>query len=532
LSENIKTTSPEELSPGEVWDILEFAQSLGGGNLWNVLNPMLVNQRMKEINSSPIAATENTLRQAMADPKNSELALQAFSQDFEIQSQVYRKLLSFLGNILDFGLSYSCINAKPQDYKSSAYSKDLDEVKRFFDSFDYKHEFSIAVKEMLRNEAFFCLPRTDMGKMVLQELPASPMYTMITGRWEHGLLFSMNLYWLILPGVDIQMYPPFFLEKYNNFWKSANGRYNPGADVELGRGSSNWVFWQDIPVDVGWCFKFEPQSITRLPRLTGMFLDLIQQPLMRALQKDINISAAARLIMGQVGTLKDAQAKLKDQFNISPALLGNFLALLKSGIGDAVKAVAAPLDGLQAVSFPAINDLYSSFLKTSLSTSGVSTSLVFDEGTNRTNAVQIQLSLNNDENDLTALYPQFESFLNYQVNKHTKKFKFKFTFDGTQFFNNRQMRLDTQMTLVDKGIVLPTRISSALSMNPFDFQRQLEEAQATGWVDKLTPIVSAFQQSSKEDAGRPKKSDSTLSDEGAQTRGDASNAGRGGKSPS
>lgn len=521
----------EELSEQDVWDILSFSNALSGrGTYGGILTPQLLSQRMKDLNLNPVIATDNMLASAMADPKNSEVALQSFSQSFEIQSQVYKKLLGYLGGILDFGLTYSCINAKPADYTSKAYIKDLDQIKMFTDKFDYKTEFSNVVKEMLRNEAYFCAPRFDGQRYVLQELPASPDWTMITGRWDYGLLFSMSMLWFIQPGVDVLMYPRFFIDKYNEYWPNNKSilSYNPEAEVITGRGSSSWIYWQDIPTSVGWCFKFEPTSATRLPHLTGMYLDLIQQPLLRALQKSISMSAAARLIVGQVGTLKDAQAKLKDQFNISPALLGNFMALVKSAIGDALNTAALPLENIQAISFPAQNDLYSSFLKTSLSTSGVSTSLIFDEGTNRTNAIQIQLSLNNDENDLTALYSQFSNFLEFQINRLTSKFKFKFMFEGTQFFNNRQQRFDTQMTLCDKGIVLPGKIAASIGMNVFDFQRQLEEAQATGWVDKLTPIVSAFQQSSK-DAGRPTKSDNNLSDSGAQTKGDAENAGRGGK---
>jgi hypothetical protein len=66
-------------------------------------------------------------------------------------------------------------------------------------------------------------------------------------------------------------------------------------------------------------------------------------------------------------------------------------------------------------------------------------------------------------------------------------------------------------------------------MNPFSFQRQMEEAKAMGWVDQLTPIVPAFQQGADTGAGRPKKKDGELGDSGDQTRSDGANIGRGGK---
>jgi predicted ArsR family transcriptional regulator len=83
------------------------------------------------------------------------------------------------------------------------------------------------------------------------------------------------------------------------------------------------------------------------------------------------------------------------------------------------------------------------------------------------------------------------------------------------------------MILLDKGIVLPQKVAAAMGMSPMDFQRQLDEARATGFVDNLTPIISAFQQSPN--AGRPPKPESDLGDAGEQTKGDGSNIGRGGK---
>lgn len=514
------------LSPEEVDYVLKFAQSLAGyGGYNNVLSPFLINQRMQDISLNPLQATETDLANALKNPKNSEIQLQEFSQSFEIQSQVYKKLLSYLGTMLSFDLTYTPLNAKKGEYTSSAYQSDLDIVKKFLDRFDYKNEFANVTAELLRNEAYFCCPRFDMNEkdpIVLQELPSSPVYTMITGRWAYGFLFSLNLAWLILPGVNLDMYPDFFKEKYNELFKGKN-KYNPSADVISERGYSSYVLWQDIPIDVGFCFKMNPILATRLPFYSGLFLDLILQPQMRALQRSVSLSTASRLIVGQVPLLnKTTQAGVRDQFSISAKNLGEFLSLVKSAIGDSLKTAALPLDSIQGISFPAENEIYSSFLKTALASSGVNTNLIFTSDI-KPNSLESQLSLNVDQNDMARLYPGFEQFMNYHINRQTKKYKFKINFEGFNFFNDREQRLDKQMTLASNGIVLPGKIAAAMSMSPFDFQRQLEEAQATNWVEKLTPIVSAFQQSGKEKTGAPKKSSSKISDSGEETRSSGAN---------
>ena len=528
---NKKTDDGILLTEQEVSYVLQFSDALSGYNIYgNALTPMLLNQRMKDITLSPMQATESSISEAMMNPKDSELVLQAFSQDFEIQSQLYRRLLSYLGNMLSFDLTYECVNPDV-DYTNKKYKSELDIVKKFFDNFDYKKEFQSIVLELLRNEAaFYCL-RYDKDQIILQELPASPTYTMITGRWASGLLFSLNMYWFLQPGVDLNLYPEFFRKKYNDLWGGVSGKiqkYQPDLSP-TSRGNSSWVYWQDIPVDAGWCFKFNPTIATRVPYFAGLFLDLIQQPLMRSLQKNVNLAAAARLVMGEIPLLKDTKSTVKDQFSISPSNLGNFLSIVKAAIGDGLKTAAAPLSNIQGIQFASDNELYKAFLKNASALSGVNSNLIFTNDL-KMNAIETQLSLNTDEQLMTTLYPAFEQFLNYQVNKLTKNYKFKFHFEGTDFFNNRQQRLDNQITLATNGIVLPQKIAASLGMNPFTFERQLEEARANDWVSKLTPITSSFQMSKNgEDTGRPKKKDSELSDEGAQTRSDGANIARGGK---
>ena len=535
--ENLITEATQE----EVYNVLEFVRNYDPTFLPGIITPMLLNQRMKDITLNSVQATESTLEAALKAPKDSEEQLQSFSQDFEITSQPYKRLLAYLGNMLSFDLTYSCTNIpsnKTSEYTSLAYRKDLDVVKEFLDKFDYVEEFTNVVKQLLRNEAFFCSPRFDFNgqdapdKYTLQELPSSPRYTMLTGRWAYGWLYSLNMYWFIQPGVDIDLYSPFFKQKFLEAYDGRGGfrTYDPTLSEQL-RGRSSYIYWQDLPVSEAWCWKFNPTVATRLPHFSGLFLDLIQQPVMRAIQKSINESTAARVVVGQIGLLKETSAKTKDQFNINPAVLGQFLAVIKAAIGDALKVAAVPLEDVKGIEFSSDNEIYSSYLKTALGNSGVNTNLVFSNDL-KMNTIETQLSLNSDEQLMTALYPQFNNFLKYQINSRTKKYKFDFNFEGTQFYNNRQQRLDHQIELSSLGIVLPQKIAASIGMNPFDFERQLAEAKETGFVDKLTPIISGFQQSGKDggtaDGGRPQKKDTDLTESGAESRATGSNIGKGG----
>jgi hypothetical protein len=269
---------------------------------------------------------------------------------------------------------------------------------------------------------------------------------------------------------------------------------------------------------VGVCFKYSPELATRLPYFTPLFSDLILQSLMRNLQKSANMAAASKMIIGQVPMLnRDAKASVKDMIAISPALLGQFLALVKSGISEAIKVASAPLEDMKGISFDSENEIYDSYLKTTLASSGVNTNLIFTSDI-KPNVLETQLSLNVDEQMMTALYDQFNIFMNYFVNKYTKAFKFKFTFEGTQFFLNRQQRLDSAMTLFNVGIVLPQKIAAAVGMKPAQFRKHLEEAQATGFMDLLTPPALEGQKQMAEITGKQQKE---LADQNAKNQQEA-----------
>ena len=552
------------LTEEEVWDVITYARNQSGGIYGtSYLNPELVSGRMRDVTLNPLQATQDMLDTAMKDPKSHESQLQSFSQSFELSSMVYKRLLAFLANILAFDITYTS-TAEAKDYTTAKYKKDVKAVEDFLEKFNYKRELRVAVKEMLRNDAYFACFRDLGDDYVLQELPSE--YCKITGRWGKGFLFSFNMYWFLQPGVDIDMYPPFFKKKYNEIWKKhgSTQNYFPSLPPEMRAGSS-WIYWVDIPSTVGVCFKLSPEIATRLPYFSPLFSDLILQTLMRNLQKNMNMAAASKMILGEVPLLnRDIKATVKDSIAISPDLLGKFMALVKNSITDAIKVASAPLQNFKDISFETDNDLYDSYLRTTYGMSGINTNLIFSSNI-KPNAIETQLSLNVDEQMMTVLYDQFEPFMNYVMNKNTKTFKFFCAFEGTEFYLNRQQRLDKAMKLFDKGVMLPQKIAASLGMKPAQFRKHMEESGATDFMSLLTPPALEAQKemlelqgeqtekltaiqgeqaeklastkslgqtktsSNSESAGRPKKPDSELGEEGVSTRTEGTNLGRGGK---
>ena len=519
----------------DVWKFYEYAKAqAGGGYLSGMpLSPEMMNQAMKNISLGATGeVTETQVDDAMADPNSQEEELRRISQSFDVTSPIYKRLLSYMSNLPSFDWTYTCTNIKdPKEYKSAKYKKDYIKFKTFMKSFDYEQEFRKVLHQLFRNEALFSVFRDEGEKFVLQELPQD--MCKISGRFDYGLLFSFNYNYFKRPGVNIEFYPPIF---QSTFLKVSKGKidplgYNP-SDTLTGRGNHGFALWVDCsPKDKFWAFKLSPEIISRIPYFAPLFQDLVNQGTIRELQKNSYMASASKLITGNVPLLQ-GKATVKDAISITPDLLGKFMSLVQSAINStAVKIAATPLVDMTSHDFKSDPEISSSYLKNTLASSGVSTNLLFSSDTKQT-VLEAALSINIDEILALGVYPQFNDFVNWHINKETAKYKFRVKFEGSSIYTDGERRLEKAMTLAQSGIVLPQKISSAMGMSPFEMEDQLEMGRASGFVEKLTPIIMSGQMSKDGQAGEEgtnKKKDSELTEEGSQTRADGGNIEKGGK---
>jgi hypothetical protein len=525
-NEIVKTPEIEEVTEEQVHFMVEFAQELSKGGMFgnNVFTPDLINARLRDISFNPTSPTQDMLDKAMANPKESEDNLRKFSENFELQSMPYKRLISYLSGLLAFDYTITCTNATEDDYKigknKNAYQKELDKVYDFLDKFNVKKEFAGVTRQLLRNDAFFFCFRNEGDRYLFQELDNA--YCKITARFDYGFLMDYDLVYFLQPATDLKMFPDFFSEALNKMYTETQGKYVPHTAADAR--NSLWAYWTQVPATTGFVFKLNQDSATRIPYFAGLFQDLSLQPLLRSLQRDKSIISAAKIVFGEVPLLnKDASTKVSNMFALDAKSLANFLTLLKAGVGNAIKVAAAPLNGVQALTFPSENDIYAEFLNNMTASSGINSNLIFT-GKTKVSQLEAQLSLATDEQLMESMvYPMCEDFCEYQLSRITKKYKFKIKFEGSNFFTNRQQRMEPLTQLMQSGIVLPQKIAAALGMEPREFERQMQSAKASGFVDSLTPIIMASQIANNGSGGRPTKSDASLSDSGDQTRSDGGN---------
>ena len=537
----------QEISENEVYDVLNFAQQIYGGTFMNnIMSPELTNSRLKDATLNPLAGTQANIEKALMNPKNSEKELVGFSEFFELTSMIYKRSLMYLGNILSFSVKdMVCINAEQEDYRSATYKNDYKEVCNFLDKFKIKEEFPKVIRQLIRQDVFFCILRDDGDKYTLQELPKN--YCMLTGRFNYGWLFDFNMSWFLQNGVNIEMYPSIFKEMFLNTFGDEIYNYNSASTLDDRSGA--FSYWsQTSPVDGFWAWKMNPESATRVPYFAPLFQDIVLQPMVRQLQSNKYIIEATKVMVGLIPMLNEAKAgNVKDMIAISSETAGKFLSLLRRGISDVIKTGAVPFSDVKVLDFEDNKrNMMEDFNKNTASQTGINSRLVFP--IDKQNSLETQYSVEIDSMTITYMYGYFENFLNYQINKRTSKYKFNITLDGTKFSHNMKNRRDEVGYWADKGVVLPNRIAYSLDILPHHLYKQLEEAKESGFTDLLMPLINIFTTSaedlkSNEDdknktnmvqkenkpkgkRGRPAKELNELSDSGLQTRQDASNVGK------
>lgn len=496
------------------WDFLEFSNTYRN-QYYNsgYYTPDIINRQMQNINMNPTEATIDGIERALKSPKESESILRNYATSLEIQNMYYKRLIRHNSDMPCWNLNFDVVNiSNEKELNSKEFKEDLDVLDNFCKKFDFKNEFSIVLRQILRQGVFYCVLRDDMEKYVLQELP--PDFCMITGRHDHGLLFDFNMNWFIGNyGTDINMYPKVFKKMYRDVYKNVSSKYNPSSKIE--NRNSTFVYWHQCSPDDGfWAWKINPELATIVPYYSALFPEMAMQPIVRGLQEDKYFIEASKLLVGILGMNKDNKSgNSNNQINITPDILGKFLGVARQGLAKQIGLTALPVDDIIPVEFDTKErNMLTEYIKNITDQSISSSAALLDD--NKLNVHQSKLAAAIDENFINSMYPMFSNFIEYYVNKRTKKYKFKISLHDFNTPDNRAERQNKLKNMLQIGILDIQDISRVYDINPFEMSRRLSISKSMGLTDKLINLSELNIGSSKSNSltsgkrGRPPKPNS------------------------
>lgn len=503
LEEKEKLTEQEVNEVLNAWDFLEFANSYRNtyGSMYNLgyYTPDVVNRQIQNINMNPVETTVDKITKALNSPKDSESLLRNYAASLELQNMYYKRLIRYNSDMPAFNLTFDVINLEStKDASSVAFKRDMKILDEFCSKFDFRQEFSIVIRQILRQGVYYCVVR-DMGdRYTLQELPAD--FCKITGRHAYGLLFDFNMEWFISNyGVDINMYPKIFKKFFRDCFGSTNALYKPATPID--RRNSTFVYWhQTSPEDGFWCWKTSPEVATLVPYFSALFPDIAMQPIIRGLQEDKYFIEASKLLVGIIGKNKDNKSgNGNNQIDMTPDILGKFLGVARQGLAKQIGLVGLPMEDVIPVEFDVKErNMLTEYMGNVSDQSTSSSATLMDS--NKLNVHQSKLAAAIDSNFIGSMYSMFSDFVEFFVNSKTKKYKFKIKFNDFNTPDDKTERRELLKTVTGLGLSDYQLLSRVLDISPFELKRRLLLNDAIG--------VGFVANEQKGEVGRPSKPDS------------------------
>lgn len=515
--------SEELLTKEQVMQTVEFADALYNIDKYGYFSPWLSNENLVGLNNTPKTPKIEALKKTLADYKRQAQDLRDYTQFMQHYDMLFARVFESYSKILAYDLQVTCSNAfTEEDYKSAEYAKDKKTIYKFLDSFDYKAEFAKATQQVLRNGAGYFSFRQTHGntkdmKATLQLLPQN--HCMLTGYWEKGVLTDFNMALFLQPGVDIDGYAPEFRKYFQKIFGEGQNIDNYIPSNQFSTRNGVYGLWTQTPPDVIWAFLLDPSDFTAVPFLAPYLKDALLDDEIEMLQRSKDIASAYGILVGELRLFDNAKSGTKaDQFAIAPTTLVDFMRKVKMGLPNEIKAVAMPTENSK---FYQYNDGNKDMLTTQLGVSaGVGSSLSrIIYSTDRMSAAELQYAAEAQGQIMKALYPQYANFLEYFANKMTKKYHFKFHFEGLDYEFDRQARFDRLLKASDKGLVLnESAFAAAMGLEPQMFEHSLMESKASGWVQRFSQLLLNSNTTAQSVGGRPTSDTLDLTDSGEANR--------------
>ena len=173
---------------------------------------------------------------------------------------------------------------------------------------------------------------------------------------------------------------------------------------------------------------------------------------------------------------------------MTPDMLGKFLGVARQGLNKQIGLVALPLEKIEAVQFDTSNTNIENDATQNIAQQGVASADVMLSN-NKLNSHQSKLASAVDVNLLYSLYPMFENFVEFFINKKTKKYKFRIKFHDVDLPDYKNERITRFKDFAQMGLVDIQQAARAVDMNAFELARSLSLTKTFNLKDKVMTLM-------------------------------------------
>lgn len=488
LNTNPETMSPEELSS------FQAALAFANAQLRRIRD-LTKNETSLEVVSFA-DTTKETLLSYMKNPKRNEKKIRDVSIAMYNSSTHYKRLILYyaLMPIWSYVLKPVDFDTKKKKEKSlrTTYQKAAEKVNMM----NLKHEMQKAMIIGLREGIFYgAIWESSSGNsFTIQRI--NPDWCQLSSIEDGTWIYSVDM--SKIKEEELYRYPKEFEAMYRRY-------------------KEDGIKWQEVPSKICFCFKADETAIEySLPPWASTMPLILDVENYKGLQETASEIANYKLLSMRI-PLDEHNAP---KFNFDLAV--QYYNMLTAELPPFVGAVMSPMEivdfNFNSDGSLATTDLVSRAERQFWQDSG-SSSLLFGDAANTT-AGALKLSIKADEEIVFGWMNQLERIVNRILKTIPGTQSFKITFLPVTNYNYGEM-IEYYKEAATLGIPVKSAYSSMLGTSATEIpgmdyvEREILE------MDELVPLTSGYNTSSDEDAGRPQKDDTDLSDSGTRMREDS-----------
>lgn len=481
-----------------LYDSLNIAQSVSSIPNYN---PITGQSYTQDINISSRVPTQADLTTYLQNPELYSVHLREISQYLNNSIMQYRRTLDHFGKILLFNYDLRSVTRLKSKTEAeikkweTQYDRCIDWLRKFNPKYIF---MSKIIPKVIEEGGVFTYYRESKHFSDLVEIPSD--YCYITGRWDWGFTYAIDLTWFDRM-IGMRKVIPELTDYYNEFvtMREAGLKGNKLAPYQF----------YPVPIEKGYVFTFNHIKAEIVPPFCGIFKDAMAILDYKNLVKQKTTLDTWKLVAQIIPRDKDG----KPIMNAKTAM--QIVQITQGIMPSGVKTFSTPMD-VQEVNFQNaqnqnnISGLGEQLYWRSVGVNGT----IMDLGDK--SAASLRLSLLNDGGFVEHLYQQCENFVNLQLYILSRTNQFRVKFYGNRYTNSDDM-LD-YANVVRTANMPMGKLFGYCGFDAYEIDSVLDQEDILKYRERMKPILSAFNAPAGDDkgdsGGRPEKSLSELSDAG------------------
>lgn len=472
----------------------------------HMYNPMMGNQALKSISSESYAPTKEELERMLRNPEQNEKTLRKVNNYLEDSIMQYKRSKDHLMKILTFRYDLRLWTDFEESDKTAVLNA-RDRVNRFLMEMSVPYHTSMVMNRVMSNGGGFFYFKNEDDFKTLIELPVD--YCYITGRWDRGFTFALDLTWFD-KNAHMKTALPEIYAQYELFMQMRSTNLSKAKQLEYQ--------YFPIPIEKGWVFTFDDVSVELIPPLTPVFKDAMAIMTYKNLLMQRTALDTWKVIAQKIPLTKD---------NV-PIFSGEqaqmFVDFIQQVLPDGTAVFATPMETKEV-------DFSSGTTQDNITgrgeelfwrSAGVNGGLM---DASEKSAGIMEFSLVNDGNFVNSIYNQWESFINLHLRIISRKYRFGVKFYGNSYLDAKHAKDYASFLSANNGLV--GKMYALLGYEPFEIVPTFKLENALGLKELMKPIIAGSQMSGDDiegsQGGRPEKETSDLTSSGEQDREDETN---------